>query len=71
MTLKELLAEKGQVYRGGVLLDTEDVRHRGKYNGETHGEMLRVLEEFYDEYHVQIYEYQTELLEKFLENKNN
>ena len=33
--------------------------------------MLRVLEEFYDEYHEQIYEYQTELLEDFLENKNN
>ena len=71
MTLKELLADKGQVYRGGVLLDTTDVRHLANYNGETHGEMLRVLEEFYDEYHQQIYECQIDMFEEFLEAKEN
>lgn len=71
MTLKELLAERGQAYHLGILLSIGDVRRLANCNGETHGEMLRVLEEFYDEYHEQIYEYQTELLEKFLENKNN
>jgi|DEB0MinimDraft_4_1074332.scaffolds.fasta_scaffold406636_2 hypothetical protein len=69
MTLKELLAEKGQAYIDGILLDTDDVRHLANYNGETHGEMIRVLEEFYEEYYHQVHAAQLEMFIEFLEEK--
>lgn len=69
MTLKELLAEKGQVYIEGILLDTDDVRHLANYNGETHGEMLRVLQEFYEEYYHQVHTAQLDMFMEFLEEK--
>jgi len=70
-TLKELLAEKGLVYLEHTLLNVEDVKIQANYNGESHGELLRVLEEFYEANRVQIYAYQVELFDKFLEEKEN
>ena len=48
MTLNDLLAEKGMVYRKGILLDTDDVKHLSNYTNESHGELIRALEEFYE-----------------------
>jgi len=70
-TLKELLAEKGLVYLEHTLLNVEDVKIQANYNGESHGELLRVLEEFYEANRVQIYAYQVELFDKFVEEKEN
>jgi len=70
-TLNELLAEKGLVYLEHTLLNVEDVKIQANYNGESHGELLRVLEEFYEANRVQIYAYQVELFDKFLEEKEN
>jgi hypothetical protein len=69
--LKELLAEKGLVYLEHTLLNVEDVKIQANYNGESHGELLRVLEEFYEANRVRIYEYQVDLFDKFLEEKEN
>lgn len=71
MTIKELLSEQGVAYRRGVLLDTQDAKYRGNYDGESHGELLRALEEFYDKYHAEIYEFQLDLFDQFLEEKAN
>lgn len=71
MTLNDLLAEKGMVYRKGILLDTDDVKHLANYDGESHGELLRVLKEFYEEYYEKVYECQVEMFEEFLEEKQN
>jgi len=70
-TLNELLAEKGLVYLEHTLLNVEDVKIQANYNGESHGELLRVLEEFYEANRVRIYAYQVELFDKFLEEKEN
>lgn len=72
MTLKELLSEQGVAYRKGVLLDTQDANYIGICGGNwSHGKLLRVLEEFYDKYHAEIYDYQINLFEQFLEEKAN
>jgi len=71
MTLNDLLAEKGMVYRKGILLDIDDVKHLANYDGESHGELLRVLEEFYEAYYEKVYECQVDLFEEFLEEKEN
>jgi hypothetical protein len=71
MNLKELLSRKGVVLRDGVLLDTEDVKHLANYDGESHGELIRALEEFYDMYHQRVYNFQIKLFEEFLEHKSN
>ena len=70
-TLKELLAEKGQAYIDGILLDIDDVKHLANYDGESHGELLRVLEEFYEEYYHQVHAAQLEMFIEFLEEKEN
>ena len=69
-TLKELLAEKGQAYIDGILLDIDDVKHLANYDGESHGELLRVLEEFYEEYYHQVHSAQLEMFIEFLEEKD-
>ena len=69
--LKELLAEKGQAYIDGILLDIDDVKHLANYDGESHGELLRVLEEFYEEYYHQVHSAQLEMFIEFLEEKEN
>lgn len=71
MNLKELLSEQGVSYRKGVLLDVQDAKYRGNYDGESHGFLLKVLEEFYDRYHDRIYEFQIDLFDEFLEEKAN
>jgi hypothetical protein len=71
MNLKELLSEKGVVLRDGVLLDTDDVKHLSNYTNESHGELIRALEEFYEMYHQRVYNFQIELFEEFLEHKSN
>jgi hypothetical protein len=71
MTLNDLLAEKGMVYRKGILLDTDDVKHLSNYTNESHGELIRALEEFYEMYHQRVYNFQIELFEEFLEHKSN
>jgi hypothetical protein len=69
--LKQQAKEQGIVLDERCTLDIEDVKHLANYDGESHGELLRVLEEFYDDRHVEIRDLLLEQFEFFLDSKNN
>ena len=69
--LKQQAKEQGFILDERCTLDIEDVKHLANYDGESHGELLRVLEEFYDDRHVEIRDLLIEQFEFFLDSKNN
>ena len=71
MTLKELLSEKGMYLNESTMLTTSDLKHLGNYDGESHGELMSILEDFYNSYANQIYEMKVDLFEQFMEDKVN
>ena len=71
MTLKELLSEKGMCLNERAMLSTSDLKHLGNYDGESHGELMSILNEFYDSYSEKIYEMKVDLFEQFMEDKVN
>lgn len=71
MTLKELLSEKGMCLNEGAMLSTSDLKHLGNYDGESHGELMSILNEFYDSYAEKIYNMKVDLFEQFMEDKAN
>jgi hypothetical protein len=69
--LKQQAKEQGIVLDERCTLDIEDVKHMADYDEESHGELLRVLEEFYDDRHVEIRDLLLEQFQFFLDSKNN
>lgn len=69
--LKQQAKEQGIILDERCTLDIEDVKHMANYDGESHGESLRLLEEFYDDRHVEIRDLLLEQFEFFLDSKNN
>lgn len=67
--LKQQAKEQGIVLDKRWMLTTDDVKHMANYDGESHGELLRVLEDFYDDYHETIYQEMVDNFERFLEEK--
>jgi len=69
--LKQQAKEQGIVLDERCTLDIEDVKHMADYDGESHGELIRVLEEFYDDRYVEIRDLLLEQFQFFLDSKNN
>jgi len=69
--LKQQAKEQGIVLDVRCTLDIEDVKHMADYDEESHGELLRVLEELYDDRHVEIRDLLLEQFQFFLDSKNN
>jgi hypothetical protein len=69
--LKQQAKEQGFVLDERCTLDIEDVKHMANYDGESHGELLRVLEEFYDDRYVEIRDLLLEQFQFFLDSKND
>ena len=69
--LKQQAKEQGIILDERCTLDIGDVKHMANYDGESHGELLRVLEEFYDDRHVEILDLLIEQFEFFLDSKHN
>jgi hypothetical protein len=69
--LKQQAKEQGIVLDERCTLDIEDVKHMADYDEESHGELLRVLEEFYDDRYVEIRDLLLEQFQFFLDSKNN
>ena len=67
--LKQQAKEQGIVLDKRWMLTTDDVKHIVNYDGESHGDLIRVLEEFYDDYHETLYQGMVDNFERFLEEK--
>ena len=68
--LKQQAKEQGFILDERCTLDIEDVKHLANYDGESHGESLRLLEEFYDDRYVEIRDFLLEQFDNFLDTKD-
>ena len=64
--LKQTAKEQGYVLDDRCILMVDDVKHIASLYGKTHGELIKVLEDFYEEKHEEIYQALVEELALFL-----
>lgn len=69
--IKQQAKEQGFVLDERCTLTTNDLKHIVNYDGESHGDLIRVLEDFYEDRHREVYDAIVEQFEFYLDGKNN
>lgn len=69
--LKQQAKKQGFILDERCTIDIEDVKHMADYDVESHGDLIRVLEEFYDDRYVEIRNLLLEQFQFFLDSKYN
>lgn len=67
--IKEQAKEQGFVIDERCTLTIDDVKHMVNYDGESHGELIRVLEDFYEDRYQEVYDAIVEQFELYLDSK--